>query len=222
MSIKISEAVSRLKKQIKAVSQDAFLTDRFVFSVIKKHAYLYVRRQDSNNKIMKVISLFQSVQAELEEVDPAISGCRCISTGCRIKRTKGKLPEIIEGHWGPIIRSVSSLDYSVQLEQTYPTSYEKIITQKNFKYNNKKYFWFLDGYLYFPDLEFDFVKIEALFEVSVNSDMCDPDPCEYFQDKNFYIPDFLFAEIEQGVLKDLMMVIQIPQDLQNDQRHITR
>jgi hypothetical protein len=222
MSIKISEAVSRLKNQIKAVRKDAFLTDRFIFSILRKYAHLYVRRQDSSNKIMKVISLFQPVEAELEEIDPALSGCRCISTDCRIKRTKGKLPEIIEGYWGPIIRSVTSFDYSVQLEQTYPTQYEKMLTQKNFKYNKKQYFWFLDDHLYFPNLEFDFVRIEALFEVSVNSDLCEPDPCEYYQEKNYYIPEFLFAEIEQGVLRDLNIILQIPQDQQSDQRHIAR
>jgi hypothetical protein len=222
MSIKIAEAVSRLKNQIKSVGQDAFLTDRFVYSVLRKYAHLYIRRQDSGNKVMKVTSLFQPVQAELEEVDPALSGCRCILSGCRIKRTKGKLPDIIEGYWGPIIRSVTSLDYSVQLEQTYPTQYEKMITQKNFRYNTKKYFWYLDGYLYFPDIEFDYVLIEALFEVSVNGDICKPDPCEYYQEKEYFISDFLFAEIEQGVLKDLGMIMQIPQDIQSDQKHIAR
>ena len=62
MRIKIAEAVSRLKNQIKVVGKDAFMTDRFIFSVLRKYAHLYVRRQDAGNKIMKVMSLFQPVE----------------------------------------------------------------------------------------------------------------------------------------------------------------
>lgn len=222
MSTRISEIVSRLKNQIKAVGQDAFMTDRFIFSVVRKYAHLYVRRQDGGNKIMKVMSLFQPLEAELEEIDPALSACKCISTGCRIKRTKIKLPDMIEGYWGPIIRSVTSLDYSVQLEQTYPTVYEKMISQKNFRYNSKQYYWYLDGHLYFPNLQFDFVRIEAVFEFTTHGKLCDTPPCEYFYEKSFFIPDFLFSEIEQNVLRDLNIILQIPQDAQSDQRHIAR
>ena len=34
----IGEVVSRVRNQMKAVRQDAFLTDRFIYSVIGKHA----------------------------------------------------------------------------------------------------------------------------------------------------------------------------------------
>ena len=39
----IGDVVSRLRGQIKGEYQDAFLTDRFLYSVLKKHAQLLMR-----------------------------------------------------------------------------------------------------------------------------------------------------------------------------------
>ena len=47
-----------------------------------------------------------------------------------------------------------------------------------FKYNNRQYFWYLDGYLYFPNLIWDAVKIEAIFENDVET--CDSDKCRSY------------------------------------------
>jgi hypothetical protein len=219
---KIGEVVSRLKNKIKAVKQDAFVTDRFIHSLVMKYSKLYMRRQDSQNKIMKFNSLFQTIDfLELEEIDPVQAHCKCVSSDCRFKRTKDKLPPIVEGYWGPIIRSVTSLDISQELEYTFPTVYEKIARQKNAKYNKKKYYWYMDGHLYFPNLEWDAVKIEALFEGETFGS-CQPKPCIKEQDKQVYIPEFLFAEIEQNVLNDLRFKLGIPIDPEHDTKHVAR
>ena len=49
----IGETISRVRNTIKGVREDAFLTDRYLYSVILKYAKLYIRRQDSENKIMR-------------------------------------------------------------------------------------------------------------------------------------------------------------------------
>ena len=40
----------RIRGQIKAESEDAFMTDRYIYSLIKKYAQLFMRRQDNANK----------------------------------------------------------------------------------------------------------------------------------------------------------------------------
>ena len=49
----IGEVISRVRGQMKSESQDAFMTDRYIYSLILKYAQLYMRRQDSSNKLMK-------------------------------------------------------------------------------------------------------------------------------------------------------------------------
>jgi len=220
--VPIGEVLSRVRNQIKAVKQDAFLTDRFLYSMVMKHAKMLIRRQDIQNKILKFSSVFQVLNfVELVEVDRAESQCHCINTGCTFKRTKVKIPRTFEGHFGPIFRAVMSIDLSEELVPIYPSVFQKMVNQKTFKYNKKKYYWYLDGHVYFPNLEWDAVRIEGLFEGDVSSYNCDlTDDCVYIQDTMFTIPEYLYAEIEQAVIRDLGAMMNVPQDLQQDNKNI--
>lgn len=220
----IGEVVSRLRNQIKSVSQDAYVTDRFIYSLVMKHAALLMRRQDSLNRIMKFNSVFQSLDfVELIEVDRVQAQCKGITSGCTFKRTKDKIPGMLEGYYGPIIRSVTSIDMSEDVSPTFPNTFEQMSRQKTFKYNKKKYFWYLDGHLYFPNLDWDAVRIEGVFEGDVSKYNCSSETdCSFMQDKGFNIPEFLFAEIEQNVIRDLGGTLQVPQDIQHDNRNIAR
>lgn len=221
--MKIGEAISRLRILIKSVKQDATLSDRFLYSMIMKHGKLLMRRQDNLNRIMKYNSIFKSLDfVELIEVDKIQAQCKGIKSGCTFKRTKEKLPKLIEGYWGVLIRSVTSLDHSVQVQYTYPTTYEQMTSQKYFKYNTSKYFWYLDGHLYFPNLEWDAVRLEGVFEGDVSNYNCDTaDNCTFMQDREMAIPEFLFSEIENMVLKELTVMINIPADTQHDTRNVS-
>lgn len=189
-----------------------------------KHAALFMRRQDSLNRIMKFNSVFQTLDfVELIEVDRIQAQCKGIKSGCTFKRTKHKVPAMMEGYYGPIIRSVTAIDLSEDVSPTFPNTFEQMSRQKTFKYNKKKYFWYLDGHLYFPNLEWDAVRIEGVFEGNVSRFNCDvTDDCKYIQDNAFNIPQFLFAEIEQNVIRDLGGTLQVPQDIQHDNRNLAR
>jgi len=218
------EVISRIKTTLKAVKQDAFLTDRFVYSLIMKYASLLMRRQDNLFKIMRYNSIFQSlVFVELEDVDKVNADCVGIMAGCEIKRTKNKLPDMIEGYFGPIIRIVTSLDYSVEFKYTFPSIYEKMSKQKSFKYNKNHYYWYMDGRLYFPNTEFDAVKVDGVFIGDISDYTCDQtEICTFMQDIKIPVPDFLFAEIEQFIMRDFGITLQIPSDVQHDNKNIIK
>ena len=219
----IGEAISRVRNQIKAVKQDANLTDRFLYSIVMKHARFFMHRQDNLNRIMKYNSVFQTISAyDLIDVDVAEAECHCINTGCKIKRTREKLPKMMQGYYGPLLRTVSSVDLSKQILPTFPLTFKQISKQSTFKYNNKKYYWFLNGYLYFPNIDWDAVRIEGVFEGDIGYLNCDDtDDCMYIQDMNINIPEFLFSEIEQLVTRDLGVMIQIPNDKGQNAQSVT-
>ena len=218
----IGEAISRLRILVKSVKQDATLSDRFLYSMIMKHGKLLMRRQDNLNRIMKFNSIFQTLNfVDLIEVDKVEAQCRGIKSGCTFMRTKEKLPEMIEGYWGGLIRSVTSLDHAVQVQYTYPTTYEQMTSQKYFKYNKKKYFWYLDGHLYFPNLNWEAIRVEGVFEGDISKYNCDEsDDCTYMQDRSISIPEFLFSEIENMTLKELTVMLQIPVDTKHDAQNV--
>jgi len=217
----IGKATSRMRNIVKAVKEDPFLTDRTLYSLILKYAKLYIHREDNKNKILKMSSLFTRLPCtELVEVD-RIEACCGIASGCTFMRTKNKLPDIIDGPWGPMFRSITSIDGSVELYVTEPGTYLSMTKTTTFKYNKSKYYWFLNGYLYFPNIEWEAVAIEALFIGDTECFVCDQ-KCLPRQEQAFYVPDFLFAEIEEMVKKDLGFGMQVPPDQSDDKQNSLR
>ena len=194
---------------MKAGNPDAFITDRMIYSMFMKYGKLLMRRQDSQNKLMRFNPLFRTIDfSELIEVDKVQAQCAGLKSDCFIKRTRDRLPSMLDGYSGPLIRTVSSVDGDIRVYQTYPQSYLNMTRQKNFKYNNKQYFWYLDGHLYFPDLSWEAVKVEAAFEF----DPAECEDCTPRQKQLCIIPDYLHGDIEQMVSQDLAITLQIPID----------
>ena len=208
----IGSVISRIRGQVKAEVQDSFVTDRYIYSLIQKFAQLLIRRQDNANKLLKFNAIWKVLPfVELIDVDKVEAQCTGVQSGCTIKRTKHKLPNMMEGYWGPLIRTVSSIDGSNELKATHPGTYTSLTKTTSFRYNKQKYFWFLDGYLYLPDLEWDAIKVEAVFDDDISSWLCDsPDECTPRYTQKINIPESLFAEIEQQVLAVMSNTLRIP------------
>jgi hypothetical protein len=221
--ITIGDVISRLRNQVKGVKQDALLTDRMIYSFVLKHAKWLMKREDSQNKLMAFSSVMQTLDfVELIEVDKVEACCTGLKSSCTIKRTKDKLPVFMQGYFGPLIRAVTSLDNSQIMQPTTPTNYVRFSNGSTFKYNKAIYYWFLNDYLYFPNLEWDAVRIEGIFEDDVSKWTCEEDNCVTRQDQPLNVPDYLLGELEAQAFKDLMGVYQTPADPPNDKQNLLR
>jgi hypothetical protein len=223
MKTTIGDVISRIRSQVKGVRQDALLTDRVIYSFVNKHAKWLLKREDSKNRLLSFSGVLQTMDfVELIEVDKVEACCTGVSSDCTIKRTKNKMPVFMQGYWGPLIRTVASLDGSDELQPIVPSSYAAISKSKNFKYNKTKYYWYLDDYIYFPNLEWDAVRIEGIFEDDISAYTCEADSCMIKSDQSFNVPDYLLGELETAVFKDLAGMLQIPVDPINDKQNAAR
>lgn len=220
----IAEAISRVRNTLKAVKDDAFLTDRSIYFSILKYGKTLLKREDNQNRLMKMSSLFSRLDyVELIEVDKIEAQCTGIASGCTIKRTESKLPEVFNGMFGPILRTVSSIDGETELFRTEPGTYTSISKSTSFRFNKRNYFWYLNGYLYFPNLQWDAVRVEGIFEGAKGDFNCDlKENCKLKQDNILPFPEYLFSEIEQFVLKELTMTASIPTDGADNNQNIFR
>lgn len=223
MSTTIGDTTSRLRNLVKGVKEDAFLTDRFLYSLFLKYAKLLIKRQDNENKIMRFQSLFEKLPCvELIEVDKIEACCSGIKSNCTIRRTKEKLPTVLEGAFGPLFRSITSIDGSIEVFKTYPTIYTSMTQTTTFKYNKNKYYWYLGGHLYFPDSTWEAISVEGLWDSSIQKYLCDGNTCIARQAEPVHVPEYLLAEIEQMCMKDLLTVIQIPVENDDDNQNPLR
>jgi hypothetical protein len=216
----IGNAVSRVRNNIKAVKQDAFITDRFLYTLIIKYGSAYIKQQDTIKKLLRLGSLFRTIPCmDLIPINKVEACCGDLKSDCIIKRTEDQVPNIMEAEFGPIFRTISSIDGSIELFPTSPSTYVSMTKTTSWKYNNRKYYWFLNGYIYIPDITWEAIKLDGIFEGDLSPFTCDTkDECTYRQDQQLAIPDFLMAEVEKNVLQDLGILIQTPEDLNSSDK----
>jgi hypothetical protein len=220
----IAEAISRVRNSLKAVKEDPFLTDRTIYFSLLKYGKTLLKREDNQNRLMKMSSLFHALPyVELVDVDRIEADCTGVYSECYFKRTKEKLPNVFTGAFGPIFRTVSSIDGTIKVFRTEPGTFASMTKTTTFKYNKRAYFWFHNGYLYLPNVEWDAIKIEAIFEGDTGDFQCNPeDQCVVKQDLSLPLPEYLFSEIEQYVIKDFTTTVQLPTDGADDSKNILR
>jgi len=217
----VGEAISRVRNTLKAVKEDPFLTDRVIYFSLIKYAKTLIKREDNQFRLMKMSSIFKVLPyVELIDVDKVEAGCIGVYSECYFKRSKDKLPTILDGMFGPIIRTTSSIDGGIEMFRTDPGTWISITKSTTFKYNKRPYFWYLNGYLYCPNIDWDAIRVEAIFEGSL--DTCDSNECELFQNTTFAIPEYLFSEVEQFVVKELTMTMSVPTDGPDDGQNVLR
>jgi hypothetical protein len=216
----IGDAISRVRNTLKAVKEDPFLTDRVIYSSLIKYGQTLLKREDNQFRLMKISSIFQVLPyIELIDVDKVEAGCLGVYSGCYFKRSKEKLPTILDGAMGPIIRTTSSIDGSIEMFRTDPGTWVSMTRTTTWKYNTRKYFWYLDGYIYCPNIDWDAIRMEAIFQGV--TDPCS-DQCDIAQNKALSLPEYLFSEVEQFVIKELSMSMQIPSDGADDGQNTLR
>lgn len=217
----IGEAISRVRNTLKAVKEDPFLTDRTIYFSLMKYAQTLIKREDNQFRLMKMSQIFKVLPyVELIDVDKVEAGCVGVYSECYFKRSKDKLPSILSGMFGPIIRTTSSIDGSIEMFRTDPGTWVSITKSTTFKYNRRPYFWYLNGYIYCPNVDWDAIRIEAIFDGQL--DTCDSVPCAIRQDDPFVLPEYLFSEVEQFVIKELTMTLQVPSDGADDGQNTFR
>lgn len=219
----IGVSISRIRNIVKAVKEDAFVTDRQIYFNIIKYGQSLLKREDNQNKLMRIPSIMTALPyVELIDVDKVEAECFGVASECFFKRTKDKLPQLLEGTYGPLIRSVTSLDGSKDLIQTEPSIFVKISKSTNFKYNKNLYFWYRNGYIYIANVEWEAIQVDGVFVGSTAHYICDAEECVPRQEEKFPFPEYLFSEIEQHVKNDIFKTLQIPDpgadDSQNPHR----
>lgn len=218
------DAISRIRNNVKAVREDAFMTDKYIYSLIDKYGKLLLKREDNALKVMRKDELFSFIPyLQLEEVDKIDSDCIAIKSRCTIMRTVNKLPNIIEGSYGPLIRSISSLDMSIDAKPTHPMLFNKLSKSTTFKYNKDVYYFFRDGHIYVLNATWEAIAMEAIFDDDISAELCNcEDDCQNMQDTKLPFPDYMMADVDNMVLNTIMAGAKIPADDHDDKQHILR
>lgn len=219
------DIISRTREKLKATSQDAFITDRMIWSYLKPWANQVMKELDSKNKLMAFSSLFQTLdKIDLIEVDKVEAGCTHLKSGFTIMRTKDPIGSLfMEAYWGNMVRSITSLDGSEDFQPITAEGYLRLSKLPSFKYNKTLYYWELNDHFYFPNIPWKAVKMTALVEGDISKYKCNSDEeCLPKQEQSFSVPDYILARIESLMMQSLLPTMQTPPDPEQDNKNNNR
>lgn len=219
------DITSRIRTKLKATHQDSFVTDRILWSLYKPWVNQVMKELDAKNRLMAFNALFDTLDiVSLIEVDKIEAGCAGLKTGFTVMRTKDPIGELfMEAYWGGMIRSVTSIDGSEELQPITPSGYLNLSKSTSFKYNKTLYYWYLNDYLYFPNINWKAIRIEAIVEGDISKYKCNsPEECLPKQQQSFNVPDYILARVESLLMQSLGITLQITPDQEVDNKSQTR
>lgn len=223
----VREVIQRIKNLYSkgTPSDDSRLTDRHVYSKLVTVRSRLITQELNRRK--KVSNWNYQVLPCVELIEVPRHECPCLpEIGCRILRSKYKLPKPLVGHNNHIITSVASVDGSIVYSET---SFEAKKYKGGNRYTSSKPDYYIrGGYLYITHrLGPRIISITGLFEDPAEAekypmycsegDSHDDKGCVSPLDGEFPIEaDMLDALIEMSLNELVLTFSQMPEDRSNN------
>jgi hypothetical protein len=203
----LRKLVSDVRSMHKLLSTDNLITDRAVASEIRNNSLLLVKRETNLRRLWATDTLFTTLSC-LEMIEVPISECCDYADPCTVSRSVNKLPRIAEGNYQYIIQGV----YSINAMGGNGTKYKEITINRYMNLlslpiiKNQAYYWIAnEGYLYVSNPNLQAVRISALFEEDVPSEIrysgiceenvTDEEWCMNPLDREFFCPGYLEKQV---------------------------
>lgn len=209
----VRESIHRVKRMLREINADSRLSNKMVYSLLLNHAKWLIYRESEKLRLLKKDKVYQKLKCVEVIEAPLIDPCCGLKSKCTVYRTKDKLPDLFEDSAGVIIKDVVTIDGLTSLTPIKASEWERKIENPWLSKNKKNQFYFYsDGYLYFPNGSWKKVEIIAMFKKDTSEyNICDEKTtcddeskgCVRFLDTEFILPDYLEAQMYDAVLKDL-------------------
>lgn len=215
----VRQLIGSLREKLRERNADTDYTNQFLFQTLNEHTKWLIRREINGGKIYRNVSFFQTLQCQDVVETSIIDACCPIKTDCTIYRTKDLLPETWMDEYGPVIRTISSMDNSTSFFYITSTNWQNRKNDPYDKLANNKYTFFANGYLWFPEHNPHKINIDAFFteDITDKNDCSEKKPCLKFLDTRFLIPEWIEAEMMAKAIELLVGVSKkLPEDEQID------
>lgn len=198
------EAISDIINDLRKLSIDDRISERFVLSKLKEFNALYLKRENDKRRLFYYDDIWQEIPCiEMKEVD--YINCGNINAPRYIRYTKSvePLPEFYTYANGNLIRDVVSIDGGYDYQPLNERDYRKVL-KREFSFENR-YYWITNGHLVIPNGPLK-VTVTGCFIDPDKAEMlnsCNKESCINVLDHKFPCPAHLYAVVRQETTKDL-------------------
>lgn len=209
-----SEIISSVRNSNKFLSIDQKMSDRYILNFAYMTARTLIKQEKNILKLFRADEMFQPIEClACESVD--LSSCINVKSGITISKSINKLPSEIEvGTYGYLIQRV----YTHGNEDFNKTTAREYEIQRNLKYNNKKFYWIQDNYLYLSEPEIECVSIRAYFKQDINVSGICYEP----YDAKFLCPEYLIGAVIDTLNQKFRLIHQYKDDEESNNKDTSR
>jgi len=212
------ELVSRISNQLRMITKDDYISDRFVLSTAKSIARKFITQKIQRRSIDRDMSLYREVKCiEFETVDTFT--CKFVEfKSCKkLSKSKMKFTDLIFTRYGSSIKELYTIDRQTQFTQSTLYQLRTNSARQGSDSLAQNKFYILDDYIYVPD------DVEALSGLVLTLDQYEMDEncgctdnCESVWDKEFICPDSMLEDVIGYAIQNISMTKQIPKDEKPD------
>lgn len=220
MTITNRQAIQSLRKKLQEANVDSTYTNGQLYTALMEQAAWLIKREADQGKVYKSTALFSPISREVVAVS-TVPACLKIPTGCKVYRTKTKLPPLWEDSSGPIVRDVSSADGSTEFTPTSNWNQRRKDPYRAF--SPVKYCFFEDGYLWLPEHNPHVVNLRGFCRENplLHQEACtgcetETRACIRPLNDPVPVPDWVVAEMIAKAQQLLMPSKQLVEDQQMD------
>lgn len=166
------ELVSAVRSMHKMLSTDNLINDRVILYEIKNNMLLLVKRETNLRKLWSTDTIFTTIPC-LDMKEVSVSECSGYTDPCTIARSVNKIPRISEGNYQYLIQGVYSINVlSGKGKRLKEISVNRYLNLLKLPFVRKEeYFWITDDYLYVTNPLISKVRLVALFEEDIPSEL---------------------------------------------------
>lgn len=205
------QIINSFRKKLQEQGADSNYTNQQLYNALIEQGTWLIKREIAAGRIWRNTYFFQTWRCQKVEED--IDHCCPVKTGCKMFRTKNKLPDVWIDNNGPIVKNVTSIDSTTDFFVVSPSDWQNKRNDPYEKMSKNKYSFFADGYFWFSDNP-NRANIHGFFKDDISHlNDCNPsNDCVRFLDTSFMIPEWLHAEMMSKAMQLLIPSKQMPED----------
>ena len=208
------EIVNRLSNTIKSQNKDQRVPKRYILNIFQSKLEHLITQKLHDRSLFREDGLYTLVECvELKKIDRyecdivEFRSCNTIMKGVK------QLPKIINSRFGPAVKNVTNIDYSIEYRFTTPAKYRNSNLREE-KSTEQKYY-IKDGCPVLPNSSIERINMEILtLEPYLVQEVsgCNQDQCKSYWDYEVKTSDKLTEIAIQETLKELGFGLQIQED----------
>jgi hypothetical protein len=222
----IRQFISDVTNDLKALSIDSFIPPKFIYSKAQDITADFLKKDNSSNKLIYKLTDGWSELTCIDMEEVPVTQCPDLNLNIcqKLMKSKYQIPSLFNSKFGGIIRSASSVTFDMFYELTNPRQW-KAIQKRQDKDRSKRYFFFIDGYIYIPVDKKDNmqspeqIRIDGYFknkkevdDFNIKGCVSCKSNCKKFLDYEMVIPSYLINDVKKEFLNQARVYLQIPSD----------